>query len=173
MFFDKKKSKYALVKAYDPMDGGAMFIEVIEYDWTELNNINTVVFHLKGKNDKCVPYTYILGMNYPTIENAERAREQMIEESSGCSCHCECDVEDDGVMYVVTGEYPNLSISAKYVEAEDEFNFCFSEQDTDNLSLHPKDRCFDTYEQANNKVIELIQKGVEDGKSNGRKTNVR
>lgn len=62
------------------------------------------------------------------------------------------------IVYVLTGEYPNYSISEKKKMVEDDFNYCLKEKDTNNISLWSKDKCFKTYEEANNKVLELIQK---------------
>lgn len=61
-------------------------------------------------------------------------------------------------IYVVTGEYPNYSIDKKEVITKDDFNYCLKEKETNNISLWPKNKCFKTYEEANNKVLELIQK---------------
>ncbi|MCM1260680.1 MAG: hypothetical protein NC222_06985 [Staphylococcus sp.] len=62
------------------------------------------------------------------------------------------------IVYVLTGEYPNYSISKKNKVIEDDFNYCLKEINTNIISLWPKYKCFDTYEEANNKVLELIQK---------------
>lgn len=66
----------------------------------------------------------------------------------------------DDIVYVLTGEYPNYSISEKKKMVEDDFNYCLKEKDTNNISLWSKDKCFKTYEEANNKVLELIQKAT-------------
>lgn len=60
-------------------------------------------------------------------------------------------------IYVITGEYPHIQIDTKYIVEEDEFNYCLREKDTNNISLYPKTKCFDNYENAMNKVLELIQ----------------
>lgn len=160
MFFDKKKSKYALVRLYPSMYSGVRCYQIIEYDEAKVETLDSVMLYLNGEYKQSVCTENICGFNYRTIEDA-KARRDILSINDTCSCDGQCgNKPEDKVMYVVTGEYPNLAISAKYIEAEDEFNFCFSESDTDNLSLHPKDRCFDTYEQANNKVIELIQKAT-------------
>ena len=62
--------------------------------------------------------------------------------------------------YVVTGVYQSYSIAKKEIVAYDDYNYCLKELKTNNIFLWPKDKCFNTYEEANNKALKLIQKEV-------------
>jgi len=61
-------------------------------------------------------------------------------------------------MYVVLGEYPNIFIDTKYYVAHDDYNYCLRDVKANNIDVYKKDRVFCTYEEANNKVISLLQK---------------
>lgn len=61
-------------------------------------------------------------------------------------------------IYVITGEYPNYLINKKEIVTNDEFNYCLRELDTNNISMWPSNKCFKSYEEANNKLLDLIQK---------------
>lgn len=65
---------------------------------------------------------------------------------------------DFNYIYVITGEYPNYSIDKKEIVTSDEFNYCLRELDTNNISMWPVNKCFKSYEEANNKLLDLIQK---------------
>lgn len=61
-------------------------------------------------------------------------------------------------VYVVVGEYPNIFIDKKYFVAQDDYNFCLRDSKVNNLNIYKKDRVFTSYEEANNKVIGLLQR---------------
>lgn len=61
------------------------------------------------------------------------------------------------VMYAVLGEYPNIFIDTKYYVAHDNYNYCLKDVKTSCIDVYKKDRVFCTYEEANNKVISLLQ----------------
>lgn len=63
-------------------------------------------------------------------------------------------------VYVLTGEYPRLAIKPVIVETEDEFNYCVRNEDSNTIEIYPQDRCFESYEEANDKLIEKIQKAT-------------
>lgn len=60
-------------------------------------------------------------------------------------------------VYVVVGEYPNIFIDKKYFIAKDDYNFCLRDSKINSLNIYKKDRVFTSYEEANNKVIGLLQ----------------
>lgn len=60
-------------------------------------------------------------------------------------------------LYVVVGEYPNIFIDKKYFIARDNYNFCLKDSKADCIDIYKKDRVFTSYEEANNKVISLLQ----------------
>lgn len=60
-------------------------------------------------------------------------------------------------VYVVVGEYPNIFIDKKYFVAQDDYNFCLRDSKVNSLNIYKKDRVFTSYEEANNKVISLLQ----------------
>lgn len=60
-------------------------------------------------------------------------------------------------VYVVVGEYPNIFIDKKYFVAQDDYNFCLRDSKVNSLNIYKKDRVFTSYEEANNKVIGLLQ----------------
>ena len=60
-------------------------------------------------------------------------------------------------VYVVVGEYPNIFIDKKYFIARDNYNFCLKDSKADCIDIYKKDRVFTSYEEANNKVISLLQ----------------
>lgn len=59
--------------------------------------------------------------------------------------------------FVVTGEYPNLAISEKLYVYKDNYRYCLKDIDVKHIDLYEGNRVFKTYEEANNKVIELLQ----------------
>lgn len=61
-------------------------------------------------------------------------------------------------MYAVLGEYPNIFIDTKYYVAQDDYNYCLRDVKAKSIDVYKKDRVFCTYEEANNKVISLLQK---------------
>lgn len=61
-------------------------------------------------------------------------------------------------VYVVVGEYPNIFIDKKYFVAQDDYNFCLRDSKVNSLNIYKKDRVFTSYEEANNKVIGLLQR---------------
>lgn len=61
-------------------------------------------------------------------------------------------------LYVVVGEYPNIFIDKKYFIARDNYNFCLKDSKADCIDIYKKDRVFTSYEEANNKVIGLLQR---------------
>lgn len=60
-------------------------------------------------------------------------------------------------LYVVVGEYPNIFIDKKYFIARDNYNFCLKDSKADCIDIYKQDRVFTSYEEANNKVISLLQ----------------
>lgn len=77
----------------------------------------------------------------------------------GCGVTVDChEDEDTNNFFCVVGEYPNIKIVEKLYVAEDEYCYCLRNIDSNNLGLYQKDSVFETYEEANNKVIELLQK---------------
>ena len=60
-------------------------------------------------------------------------------------------------VYVVVGEYPNIFIDKKYFIAKDDYSFCLRDSKVNSLNIYKKDRVFTSYEEANNKVIGLLQ----------------
>lgn len=64
---------------------------------------------------------------------------------------------NDQEVYVVVGEYPNIFIDKKYFIAKDDYNFCLRDSKVNSLNIYKKDRVFTSYEEANNKVIGLLQ----------------
>lgn len=63
----------------------------------------------------------------------------------------------DEHYFVVTGEYPNLAISEKWYVYKDNYKYCLRDINVDHIDLYENNRVFKTYEDANNKVIELLQ----------------
>lgn len=59
--------------------------------------------------------------------------------------------------FVVTGEYPNLAISEKLYIYKDNYRYCLKDINVNHIDLYENNRVFKTYEDANNKVIELLQ----------------
>lgn len=59
--------------------------------------------------------------------------------------------------FVVTGEYPNLAISEKLYIYKDNYKYCLKDIGVNHIDLYENNRVFKTYEDANNKVIELLQ----------------
>lgn len=66
-------------------------------------------------------------------------------------------VINDEHYFVVTGEYPNLAISEKWYVYKDNYRYCLRDINVNHIDLYENDRVFKTYEDANNKVIELLQ----------------
>lgn len=64
---------------------------------------------------------------------------------------------NEQAVYVVVGEYPNIFIDKKYFIAKDDYNFCLRDSKVNSLNIYKKDRVFTSYEEANNKVISLLQ----------------
>lgn len=60
--------------------------------------------------------------------------------------------------FVVTGEYPNLAISEKSYIYKDNYRYCLKDIGVKHIDLYESNRVFKTYEEANNKVIELLQR---------------
>ena len=63
----------------------------------------------------------------------------------------------DEHYFVVTGEYPNLAISKKWYVYKDNYKYCLKDINVNHIDLYENNRVFKTYEEANNKVIELLQ----------------
>lgn len=59
--------------------------------------------------------------------------------------------------FVVTGKYPNLAISEKLYIYRDSYKYCLEDIDVKRIDLYESNMVFKTYEDANNKVIELLQ----------------
>lgn len=66
-------------------------------------------------------------------------------------------VINDEHYFVVTGEYPNLAISKKWYVYKDNYKYCLKDINVNHIDLYENNRVFKTYEEANNKVIELLQ----------------
>ena len=66
-------------------------------------------------------------------------------------------VINDEHYFVVTGEYPNLVISKKWYVYKDNYRYCLKDINVNHIDLYENNRVFKTYEEANNKVIELLQ----------------
>ena len=66
-------------------------------------------------------------------------------------------VINDEHYFVVTGEYPNLAISKKWYVYKDNYKYCLKDINVNHIDLYENNRVFKTYEDANNKVIELLQ----------------
>ena len=66
-------------------------------------------------------------------------------------------VINDEHYFVVTGEYPNLAISKKWYVYKDNYRYCLKDINVNHIDLYENNRVFKTYEEANNKVIELLQ----------------
>ena len=64
---------------------------------------------------------------------------------------------NDEHYFVVTGEYPNLAISKKWYVYKDNYKYCLKDINVNHIDLYENNRVFKTYEEANNKVIELLQ----------------
>ena len=64
---------------------------------------------------------------------------------------------NEQAVYVVVGEYPNIFIDKKYFIAQDDYNVCLKDSKADCIDIYKKDRVFTSYEEANNKVISLLQ----------------
>ena len=64
---------------------------------------------------------------------------------------------NEQAVYVVVGEYPNIFIDKKYFIAQDDYNVCLKDSKADCIDIYKKDRVFTSYEEANNKVIGLLQ----------------
>ena len=79
------------------------------------------------------------------------------DEHCGDSCDNSCS-NGSPAYFCVIGSYPNIQIVDKWYVAEDEFNYCLRNKESNTLDLHKKDTVFTTYEAANNRVLELIQK---------------
>lgn len=60
--------------------------------------------------------------------------------------------------YVIVGNKPHVSISKKIFVGMDEFNCCLRNIDTNNIDLYSRYLCFDTFEEACVKSLEMIQK---------------
>lgn len=65
--------------------------------------------------------------------------------------------QDGQKVYVVVGEYPNIFIDTKYFIAQDSYNVCLKDSKADCIDIYKKEKVFTTYEEANNKVISLLQ----------------
>ena len=68
-----------------------------------------------------------------------------------------CVTINDEHYFVVTGEYPNLAISEKLYIYKDNYKYCLKDINVNHIDLYENNRVFKTYEEANNKVIELLQ----------------
>lgn len=66
----------------------------------------------------------------------------------------------DNEIFVVTGEFPHLSIDTKIVIADDDYNYCLRERYTNNISLVKKNKCFKNLVDANNMLLLLLQEGL-------------
>ena len=64
---------------------------------------------------------------------------------------------NDEHYFVVTGEYPNLAISEKWYVYKDNYKYCLRDIDVNHIDLYENNKVFKTYEDANNKIIELLQ----------------
>lgn len=64
---------------------------------------------------------------------------------------------NEQAVYVVVGEYPNIFIDKRYFIAQDNYNVCLKDSEADCIAIYKKDRVFTSYEEANNKVISLLQ----------------
>ena len=60
-------------------------------------------------------------------------------------------------IYVITGEFPNLQIDKKKFVTEDEFNYCLKEQNTENIGLYSKSKCYTDFESAVNALVKILQ----------------
>lgn len=78
----------------------------------------------------------------------------------GASSMATSNNEDIDKVYVVVGKYPKYQVVKKLIKAEDENNYCLEDISLSTgpiLSMHPKNMCFGKYEEAFNKVLQLIQ----------------
>ena len=78
---------------------------------------------------------------------------------TGCGVIVACSADENtDHFFCVVGEYPNIRIVKKVYVAEDAYCYCLRNTDSNNIDLYQKDSVFKTYEEANNKVLELLQK---------------
>jgi len=69
------------------------------------------------------------------------------------------ELDDPNTFYAVQGHYPNITISKYEKVAEDSFNYCLRQKEG-NLSLLPKNICFNKKEDALQYQNELIQEAT-------------
>jgi hypothetical protein len=59
--------------------------------------------------------------------------------------------------FVVIGQYPNLVICEKIFIYKDNYRYCLKDMNANSIDLYQNNRVFETYQKANNKIIELLQ----------------
>lgn len=72
--------------------------------------------------------------------------------------------EQPNEVYVIVGSFPNMFIDKRIVETEDNFNFCLKHKDTDSLDLFPKNKCYNTYEEASEQMFKQLQECIKENK---------
>lgn len=72
--------------------------------------------------------------------------------------------EQSNEVYVIVGSFPNMFIDKRIVETEDNFNFCLKHKDTGSLDLFPKNKCYNTYEEASEQMFKQLQECIKENK---------
>ena len=58
---------------------------------------------------------------------------------------------------MLVSQYPKIFIYKKYFISQYYYNVCLKDSKADCIDIYKKDRVFTSYEEANNKVISLLQ----------------
>lgn len=176
-FFDKKeiKIKSYYSKSTDVCDNSNYFSDNGERILT-INKNDLIIDELKTERE-AEAILRLYKILYPYMESVNTRLEKLedkisqqeaklvvynsackINDPYGCYGFITNTDSDFNHIYVITGEYPNYQISEKRIETEDEFNYCLKNKESNNINIYPKTKCFKSYEEANNKVLDLIQK---------------
>lgn len=109
------------------------------------------------------PYAEAVKKLSDKLESLKKAQETLLNEVKDIQADSFLVSSVDNLVldiYTIVGKYPKYQIVKKKIKAMDENKYCLETTSLSTgpiITVHPKNMCFEDYEEAVNKVLQLIQ----------------